>query len=134
MAPSPTSANTGRSGWANLAAIAYGTPGPIVARLPESVAIMPRRSFRSLANQLAAEPESLVRIAPSGSLGESSQNTRCGLIGSALCIARSSSSCHQSETLASIVSRHCRSGLCTSSGSSARSVARASPTRFSSIG
>ena len=44
---------------------------------------MPARSCRSRANQLAAEPESAVRMQPSGRRGESSQKTRCGLIGSA---------------------------------------------------
>jgi len=36
MAPSPTSAMTGRPGWPNFAPMAYGTPGPIVARVPDS--------------------------------------------------------------------------------------------------
>ncbi len=63
IAPSPTVAMTGRSGCASFAAIAYGTPGPIVASPPESEAIMPRRSFTSRAYQSAEEPESAVRIA-----------------------------------------------------------------------
>ena len=46
IAPSPTSAITGRSGYANFAAIAYGTPGPIVASVPESDAIIPARSLQ----------------------------------------------------------------------------------------
>src|SRR5947207_1754191 len=95
MAPSPTSATTGRSGWANLAAIAYGTAAPIEARPPDSEHLMPRLIFRSRAYQLAQEPESLVMIARSGRRGDSSQATRCGLIGEAGCIARSSSVFHQ---------------------------------------
>src|SRR3569833_4163794 len=59
MAPSPTRAITGRSGWANLAAMAYGTAAPIEASPPESDAIIPRRIFTSRAYQLAQEPESL---------------------------------------------------------------------------
>ncbi len=39
IAPSPTSAITVRSGCAYLAAIAYGTPGPMVASPPESEAM-----------------------------------------------------------------------------------------------
>src|SRR5204862_484213 len=89
-APSPTSAKTGRSGCANLAAIAYGTPGPIVASVPESDPIIPFRILMSRAYQLAAEPESEVRIAPSGSRFESSKKTRCGLVGSASSSARRS--------------------------------------------
>src|SRR5690348_11948179 len=80
-APSPTIAMTGRSGCANFAAIAYGTPGPIVASPPDNDAIMPSRILRTRAYQFADEPESQVRITRSGSLGDNSQNTRCGLIG-----------------------------------------------------
>jgi hypothetical protein len=36
MAPSPTIAITGRPGCANLAAIAYGTPLPMPASLPDA--------------------------------------------------------------------------------------------------
>src|ERR1700753_4385894 len=63
IAPSPTKAITGRSGWANLAAMAYGTAAPIDARPPDSEHFMPRRIFRSRAYQLAHEPESLVMMA-----------------------------------------------------------------------
>src|ERR1700760_3916815 len=70
MAPSPTSAMTGRSEWANFAAIAYGTAAPIEASPPDSEHFMPRRILRSRAYQLAQEPESLVIIALSGSRGE----------------------------------------------------------------
>src|ERR1700740_3485723 len=102
MAPSPTNATTGRSGWANLAAIAYGTAAPIEARPPESEHIVPRLIFRSRAYQLAQEPESLVMIARSGRRGDNSQATRCGLIGLAGCIARSSNVSHQSRVQPSI--------------------------------
>src|ERR1700738_3567617 len=78
IAPSPTNAITGQSGCANLAAMAYGTAAPLEA-------IMPRRIFRSRAYQFAHDPESLVRITRSGSLGDSSQATRCGLTGLAGC-------------------------------------------------
>ena len=134
MAPSPTSAITGRSGCTNFAATAYGTPGPIVASVPESDAIMSRRSLRSRANQFADEPESAVRMQRSGSRDESSQKTRCGLIGSASSWARRSISCHQSWTLSAICSCQPRSVFSSSSGRSARSVSRASPTSCTSIG
>ena len=50
-------------------------------------------------------------IAPSGSRCESSQNTSCGLIGSALSWARSSISRHHAATFDSICSRQARSSL-----------------------
>src|SRR5690606_37379654 len=80
MAPSPTSATTGRSGCTNLAAMAEGTAAPMEARPPDSEHIIPRRILMSRANQLAQEPESQVMMALSGSRGDSSQATRCGLI------------------------------------------------------
>ena len=95
---------------------------------------MPRRIFRSRANQFAAEPGSQARMQFSGSRGDSSQNTRCGLIGLALTMARSSSVCHHVSTFFSICSRHERSFLRSSSGSSSRSVAALSPIRLTSIG
>src|SRR6266545_362583 len=134
IAPSPTSAIATRYGCANFAAIAYGTPGPIVARVPESDASIPLRTLTSRANQFAAEPESEVRMQLSGSREESSQNTRWGLIGSASVIARASISSHQSRTCFSIRSRQERSDFGSRCGSSARSVSFASPTRFTSIG
>src|SRR5690606_41932853 len=61
------------------------------ARPPDSEHIIPRRILMSRANQLAQEPESQGMMALSGSRGDSSQATRCGLIGLALASARSSS-------------------------------------------
>ena len=55
---------------------------------PESDIIMPGRTFRSRAYQLAQEPESLVTMAFEGRRGESSQTTRCGLTGLAGAWAR----------------------------------------------
>ena len=106
----------------------------MVASPPESDAIMPGRSLRSRAYQAALEPESPVTMQPSGSRGDSSQNTRCGLSGSASFIARASSTRHQRATLRSTSARQRRSGLGLSKGSSARSVSAQSPTRLSSIG
>ena len=134
IAPSPSAAITGRSGNANLAPSAYGTAQPIVASVPEMPAFIPARSFRWRAHQLAAVPESAVRMHLSGRSGESSWNTRCGLTGSPGSIARSSSIRQLRSTLRSICSRHDRSVFRSSSGSSARRVAPASPTRFTSIG
>ena len=133
-APSPTKPMTGRPGCANFAAIAYGTPGTIVASVPESEASFPWRSFRWRANQFVDEPESAVMIASSGSSCESSRTTRCGLIGSASIIDRRSTMSHQSLTLASICSRQPRSSLRTRCGTSAFSVSFASPISCTSIG
>jgi hypothetical protein len=106
----------------------------MVARFPESDAIIPERIFTSRANQLAEEPESQVRMARSGTRGESSQNTRWGLIGSASSIARASSTFHQSRMFSSISSRQPRSSFRRSSGMSSCSVSRLWPQRFTSIG
>ena len=80
IAPSPSEAITGRSGYAIFAANAYGTPGPIVASVPERAAFIPSRSFRCRAHQLVAEPESAVRMQSSGSRELSSWKTSSGLI------------------------------------------------------
>ena len=88
----------------------------------------------SRAYQLATEPESAVRMQFSGRRGDSSQNTRCGLIGSAATIARSSSVFHQDATPFSIVLRQPVSVFCFSNGSSARNVSALSPIRLYSIG
>src|SRR6202012_5571184 len=73
MAPSPTSAMTGRSGCANLAAMAYGTAAPIDASPPDSEHILPRLILRARAYQWGREPLSLVLIARSGRRGDKSQ-------------------------------------------------------------
>src|SRR6185437_9267975 len=111
MAPSPVRAMATRSGKQNLAATEYGTAGPMVARLPLPEAIIPRRIFRSRPYQLAAVPESAERMQLSGNFGESSQNTRSGLIGLALFIARASMIFHQSRTHSAILFCHERSRL-----------------------
>src|ERR1044072_2564518 len=81
IAPSPIDAITGRCGNANFAASAYGTAGHIVASVPDSAAFIPVRIRRWRAHQFVAEPESAVRIAPSGSRLDNSWNTSWGLIG-----------------------------------------------------
>ncbi len=95
---------------------------------------MPRRIFRSRANQLAHEPESLVRITRSGRRGDSSQTTRWGLTGMAGCMARSCIRSHQLESPLASSSRKPPSVFWISSGRSALSVSAESPTRFTSIG
>src|SRR2546429_6162871 len=100
-----------RSGKANFAAMTYGTPGPIVARFPDSDPIMPSRNLRSRAYQLAVDPESAARMQRSGSRDDNSQKTRSGLIGFAAVIARSSTSFHHSTISFSNFSRHFRSVL-----------------------
>ena len=95
---------------------------------------MSPRNFSCRAYQLADDPESAVTIALSGSRGDSSQNSRIGLTGSASTMASASMTSHQRATLDSIVSRQDRSSLRSSSGMSARRVAAASPTRLTSYG
>jgi hypothetical protein len=95
---------------------------------------MPRRNFRSRPYQLATDPLSAVTMQFSGRRGDSSQKTRCGLIGSAEFIARLSRIFHHSSIFPLIVSRHFVSVFCSSSGSSAFSVSTLSPTRLTSIG
>ncbi len=70
----------------------------------------------------------------SGSSGDTSQNTRCGLIGSAGTIARSSSVFHQDATPSSTVFRQLVSVLGFSNGSRARKVSALSPIMLYSIG
>src|SRR5438132_1001846 len=70
----------------------------IVARLPESADIMARRIVISRAYELADDPESVVKIPLSGRRGDSSQNTRCGLMWLALFMARSLRTLHQAAT------------------------------------
>src|ERR1051325_3729840 len=70
-APSPTQAMATRSGNANFAAITYGTPGPIVASVPDSDPSIPRRNFRSRAYQPATDPEAAARTQFSARRGES---------------------------------------------------------------
>src|SRR3954453_6141720 len=125
---------TGRSGQPILAPIPYGTPGPMVARLPDSdPRIRPlKRSIR--AYQLADEPESAVTIASSGNLGDSSPNSSIGLTGSASTAASFAIVSHQRATSDSMPSRHERSVLRSSNGANAPSVAAASPTRLTSYG
>ena len=82
MAPSPTNAITGRSGWANLAAERRAPPGPSWRACPTAI-----RSCRR-ASEVAGVPvgganQSAVTIASSGSRGESSRRAACGLTGSA---------------------------------------------------
>src|SRR5215471_5222678 len=134
IAPSPTIAIAILSGNQNFAAIAYGTPGPIVARLPDKEAIIPLLIFRSRANQLAAEPESEVRMQESGNRGESSQKTRCGLIGLALLMALASSTFHHLAILFSIVCRQERSSFRFKYGINNFRVTCASPTKLISVG
>jgi hypothetical protein len=95
---------------------------------------MPRRILRSRAYQFAVEPESAVRMQFSGRRGDNSQNTRCGLIGSADTIARSSSVFHQATTFFSMVVRQDVSARGFSNGSKARSVSALSPIKLYSIG
>ena len=106
----------------------------MVARLPESDAIMDGFTFTSRAHQLAEEPESQVRMTSSGSRDDISQKTRCGLMGSASDMARSSIMRHHSFTSSSTFSRQPRSLFFSSMGISAWSVSLESPWRLTSMG
>ena len=135
IAPSPTSAIAGRSGCAHFAPITYGTPGPIVASVPDSDACIPLRIAMCRAHQFVADPESEVRIARSGSREDSSAATACGLTRPPkLWPARSAMMRFQVRTFFSISSRQERSSLRRSSGMSCFRVSLASPTRCASIG
>src|SRR5690606_3113579 len=70
IAPSPEIATAIRSGYAILAATAYGTAGHMVARFPDSDANIPLRIRKFRAYQNAEVPESAVTTLKSGSLGE----------------------------------------------------------------
>src|SRR6185437_4545288 len=107
---------------------------PIVARPPDTEPIMPRRILMSRAYQFVPDPEAAAKMQPSGTFGDNSQNTRCGLIGSPASCAMASSVFHPSLTFLSIFSRHERSLLRLMSGASALSVVALSPTRLTSIG
>ena len=103
----------------------------MVARFPDSDPRIRPRKRSCRAYQLAAEPESAVMMASSGSRSLSSANSR---IGSAATAASMAIVCHQRSTSDSMPSRHERSALRSSSGINARSVEAASPTRFTSFG
>ena len=133
-APSPVRPMTGRFGCANFALIAYGTPGTMVASVPDSDPRMPSRSMQWRAYQFVADPLSEVMITSSGSRRLSSQNTSSGLTGSASWCARSSSTRRQASTSLSMVSRQDRSTFGSSIGSRAVRVSLASPTSETSLG
>ena len=87
------------------------------------------------AHQFVADPESEVKMARSGSRGDSSAATAWGLTRpSKLCPARSAMIRFQVRTFFSISSRQDRSCLRRSSGMSCFSVSRESPTRCASTG
>src|SRR5205085_2631727 len=85
-------------------------------------------------NQFATDPESAVMMALSGKRGDNSQNTRCGLSGSAEFIARDSRVSHHSFSPCSMPRLHEDSFFCVSIGNKARSVVALSPTMLTSMG
>src|SRR3954452_19041064 len=111
MAPSPTNAIAGRSGWANLAPIAYGTAGPIVAKVPDKDPLAPLGNRRHLAYQFVDDPESAVTMALLGSCSDSSHTTRIGFTGVAVNIACRSMVSHHRLTFFSTCSRQERSSV-----------------------
>ena len=110
----------------------YGTPGPMVARLPDSEPRTSPRNFSWRAYQFADEPESAATMASTGSRVDSSRNSSIGLTGSASTSASASIDCHQRATPASMPSRQDRSSWRLRCGIRARRVAAASPTRLTS--
>src|SRR5256885_333376 len=132
--PSPTNATDCRFGYAIFAAIAYGSPGAIVARLPEQENICPRLIEMGRAAHVVIVPESVEMIASSARRSLSAWATTCGLSGiSSRCVRVSISSRHAFMP-ACARSRKARSPRCARSGSSACSVAFASPHRPTSTG
>src|ERR1051326_836160 len=109
-------------------------PGHIVARLPESDAIMPLRIFKSLANHAAVDPESAERIQLSGSRFESSQKTYCGLMGFAVLYALASSTLHHLSISLIIFSCQFLSSFLFNRGINSLNVSRLSPCKCISIG
>ena len=94
MAPSPTIAITTRSAKAKFRDNRIRNSRTHRSQIPGKEAIMPRLIFKLRANQFADEPESELREQFSGRRGESSQKTRCGLIGWASLMALASSTPH----------------------------------------
>src|ERR1700747_2010841 len=105
MAPSPAKTMTGRPGGPNFAPIPYGTPGPMVASVPDSEPRMSPRNFSWRAYQFADEPESAATMALAGSRVDSSRNSSIGLTGLASTSASASMDRHQGSTPASMPPR-----------------------------
>src|SRR5690606_508459 len=122
------------SGYANLAAKAYGTPEPMVAKPPDNDAIMPGRNLMSRAYQLAEDPESQVMMLLSGKRGESSQKTRSEFTGSPSSKARASILFHQSATFSCMRCLQRELSLRSRNGINASNVALLSPTKPTSTG
>ena len=114
--------------------MAYGKPFAIVARLPDSECIWPRRAGMCRAHHVAMVPLSQVMIASLASRWPSSWAITCGFIGVSRRVARSSISSFHSRIPCWAFSRKARSRLCWSSGSSASRVRRLSPTSPTSTG
>src|SRR5690606_26377529 len=104
--------------------------GHMVAKLPDREAFIPVLIFRFRAYQKVEEPESAVKIHPSGSKGDNSRNTRCGFMGLADCIALSSTVCHQSVTCFSTSILQLLTFLYWSIGIKACKVSLLSPSKF----
>ena len=102
--------------------------------MPESENICPRRAEIWRANQVATVPESQETMASSARRLPSSQATTCGFIGVSGRVPRSSISSRHSRIPSCAFSRNRRSSLRGSSGRSACSVRRLSPTKPTSTG
>src|SRR3569833_1794044 len=95
MAPSPTRVLFGWWGWANIALMTYGPPGPIVVSVFDSEPRMSPRMRRLRADQLVEDPESAVTMAFSGIRFDSSDTIAIGFPGSATTAASFSTVTHQ---------------------------------------
>ena len=101
-------------------------PGPSSRGRPRARPSCPRRILQVARVPVGGRAGVGVRMQSSGSRGDSSQNTRCGLIGSAVGHrARLQHLPPLGDALPRSRSRQARSVLRSSSGSSARSVSRA---------
>ena len=132
--PSPVKTTTCRPGKAACAPMAYGRPAAIEQLVPLKENICPRRVLICRAAQVVTVPESPHTIASPASASFSAQAGTCGCIGVSVLVPRSAISAHHSRVPCCAFSRNDRSSFRVSSGSSRRSVARASPHSPTSAG
>ncbi len=135
IAPSPIRATSGRSGWANFAARAYGMAPPIDSRVPDRLASIPGRTLTCRAYQAVVVPQSTASITSSGRRSLRVAKSSCGLTGWAACSASSRCDCRHAAVAPATVSRQrVGPGPGPRAASSARRVGAASPVRFTSVG
>ena len=102
--------------------------------MPLKENICPRRILICLAAQVVTVPESPQTIASAERASLSAQAGTCGCMGVSVLVPRCSISSHQARMPSCALVRNSLSSFLASSGSSARSVARASPHSPTSAG